>query len=112
MKQAAKNAKGKCLLGGGTLTSTQRRSNVKWTFCSLIFLGLFLEITGQAKANYIFTTIDVPGSTLTNARGINDSGEIVGLFTAAGTTHGYVLSGGGFPTLDPPGSTITVPLGI
>jgi uncharacterized membrane protein len=69
-------------------------------------LGLFLGLTVQAKADYDFTTIDVPDSTLTNARGINSSGQIVGLFEdPGGTRHGYLLSEDGYTTLDPPGST-------
>ncbi len=43
-------------------------------------LGLFLGVTGQAKANYTFTTLDPPGSIsiFTEAEGINSGGEIVG----------------------------------
>ena len=42
-----------------------------------------------------FTTIDVPGSSFTAALGINDTGQIVGIFLdASGTGHGFLLSGG------------------
>jgi hypothetical protein len=59
-----------------------------------VALGLFLAITGQAKAEYIFTTLDAPGARFgTDAFGINDAGQIVGCFTDAGfTLHGFLLS--------------------
>jgi hypothetical protein len=38
-------------------------------------------------------------------RGIGDSGQIVGEYTAGGITHAFLLGGGTFTTLDPPGST-------
>jgi len=54
--------------------------------------------TGQAKADYIFTTpLDPPDSRSTNMNGsgINASGLIVGDYLDADTrTHGYLLSGG------------------
>src|SRR5439155_23259523 len=36
----------------------------------------------KGKVIYTFTSIDPPGSTLTDARGINDAGQIVGDFDA------------------------------
>jgi hypothetical protein len=58
---------------------------MKRVFWGLVALGLFLGAAGQAKADYLFTTFDPPGSTLTIAYGINDSGQIVGYYTAGGT---------------------------
>jgi hypothetical protein len=40
----------------------------------------------------IYTTVDVPGSTLTEARGINDSGQIVGDCSDAGGNHGFLAT--------------------
>ena len=38
----------------------------------------------QAQADsYTFTPIDVPGASITDALGINDSGQIVGRFVGA-----------------------------
>src|SRR6266849_8026841 len=78
----------------------------------LVALGLLLGVAGQAKAQYIFTTLDVPGSTLTRALDINASGQIVGRYDTGATAHGYLLSGGSYTTIDVPGSTFTTAHGI
>ena len=39
-----------------------------------------------------FTTIDVPGAVATAAIGINAQGDIVGEYSDAGGTHGFLLS--------------------
>jgi uncharacterized membrane protein len=57
--------------------------------------------------SFVFTTIDVPGATLTDINGINNSGQIVGSYTAAGLTHGFLLSDDDYITLDVPGATST-----
>ena len=60
-----------------------------------------------------FITIDPPGSTSTQALGINTSGEIVGTFgDASGGFHGFLISNGTFTTIDVPGATVTQALGI
>jgi probable HAF family extracellular repeat protein len=59
-----------------------------------------------------YTTLDVPGSTATEALGINDAGQIVGDYLAGGGQHGFLLSGGSYTMLDVPGSTLTVADGI
>ncbi len=41
-----------------------------------------------------FTTIAVPGASLTFANNINSRGDIVGRYDRAGVTHGYLLRGG------------------
>src|SRR5439155_13930097 len=75
----------------------------------LLALGLFLGVTGKVKADYVFTTIDAPGSTFTEAHGINTSGQIVGWDRVAdGTTHGYRYDPDGSHTsIDVPDSTFT-----
>ena len=50
-----------------------------------VALGLLQGVTGQLKAQptYSFTTLDVPGSFISNstfANGINSSGQIVGFY--------------------------------
>ena len=85
---------------------------MKQLFCGLMALGLFLGMAGQAKAQYIYTTIDVPGSSYTQAFGINDSAQIVGEYVAGGIFHGFLLSGGIFTTIDVPASTGTAGDGI
>jgi hypothetical protein len=39
-----------------------------------------------------FTTIDVPGASFTSLLDINPPGEIVGFYTIAGVSHGFLLS--------------------
>jgi hypothetical protein len=71
------------------------------------------------------TIIQYPGSSLTAARGINNSGDIVGTYAcslAAGCTltgeagaagsHGFLLQDGVYTRIDVPGGTNTVARGI
>jgi probable HAF family extracellular repeat protein len=67
-------------------------------------LVLVLAVAGPAQADYLYTTLDVPGAILTNANGINASGQIVGAYNASGD-HGFLLSGGSYTTLDVTGTT-------
>src|SRR5262249_53721093 len=60
-----------------------------------------------------FTTIDVPGAATTNAFGINDLGQIAGVFDdAAGHVHGFVKIGATYHTIDFPGAIETTIYGI
>jgi hypothetical protein len=47
----------------------------------------------SAQVPYTFTTLDVPGSSLTRAHGINVRGDIVGLFNKNGG-HGFLRHNG------------------
>jgi uncharacterized membrane protein len=59
-----------------------------------------------SEGNY--TKLDVPGAVFTVAQGINNAGQIVGLYLGADDTfHGFVLSEGVYTTVDIPGSTST-----
>jgi probable HAF family extracellular repeat protein len=59
-----------------------------------------------------FTTIDPPGSGLTQARGINSRGQIVGFFAGGNGTHGFLYDRGEFSTIDVPGAVRTIASGI
>src|SRR5262249_46346638 len=81
-------------------------------YCSIVS-GLLLSLTPQASADFLFTTIDVPGSRSTVAAGINASGQIVGQYSdAAGVLHGFLLHGGSYYLLDVPAAHETVANGI
>ena len=54
-----------------------------------------------------------PAPSSTFANDINNRGEIVGVYwDPDGNQHGYLLAGGVFTTIDAPGATITVPMGV
>jgi uncharacterized membrane protein len=57
----------------------------------------------------VWTQLDVPGSVLTVAQGISDSGVIVGAYVDDTNfdEHGWVLIDGVYFTVDVPGSTFT-----
>ena len=60
----------------------------------------------------VLTTVDVPGATLTLARGC-PGGDIVGNYLdSQNKQHGFLLSNGKLTTIDMPGATATVALGI
>src|SRR5215469_2416726 len=76
-------------------------------------LAVVVLVSGWKPAkDPTFTSIDFAGATFTNAAGINPRGDIVGGYTLAGITHGYLLSGGEFTSIDFPGATFTTALGI
>jgi probable HAF family extracellular repeat protein len=55
-----------------------------------------------------FTRLDFPGSRSSQARSINDRGQVVGEYQdTAGSYHGYVWERGGFRTIDAPGAAGT-----
>ena len=54
---------------------------------------------------YRFSTVQVPGSDLTEADGINARGVIVGSYVDSdGVSHGFLLRDGKFKTIDVPGA--------
>jgi probable HAF family extracellular repeat protein len=75
---------------------------------ALAALWLALAACRQANAEYVFTTLDVPGSIATyteTANGINAFGQIVGTYFNSGSgEHGFLYSGGNYLTIDVPGS--------
>lgn len=79
-----------------------------------ILSALTLLIAASLSAqNYNYQTIDVPGATSTQARGINNAGDIVGIYSHEdGLVHGFLLSGGTFTYLDCPGAAQTAPRAI
>jgi uncharacterized membrane protein len=90
-------------------------SAIMWFVLGLIPLGVFLGVTGQTKAAVIFSTLDVPGSTLTLACGINGTGQIAGGYDhvgASGIRHGFLLSGGNYTLFNVPSSSLTNANGI
>jgi probable HAF family extracellular repeat protein len=69
---------------------------------------------GFLYANGAFTDIPGPaGAAASGASGINDNGAIVGYYTdSSGVTHGFLLQGSAYTTMDVPGAAHTSANGI
>ena len=63
----------------------------------LVMIGLPVAGMGDPLT---FDSIDVPNAGPTVANGINNKGQIVGLFRDATGTHGFLLSKGRFSAID------------
>ena len=70
-----------------------------------------MSVASAQTAGY--TTIDYPGSTTTSAWGINNLGDVVGVYSLPDkTTHGFLWSGGRISSIDYPGASGTDTWGI
>ena len=78
------------------------------------FLGITLarQNPSAGAEAFVLSSIEVPGSTSTTARGINNLGQIVGSFVDSSGTHAFLFNNGRFSTIDVPGSTWTIATGI
>jgi hypothetical protein len=65
------------------------------------------SLEGRSLLAVDVLSVDVPGSTFTDINGVNDSGQVVGSYTASGISHGFVKSGESYTSLDVPGATST-----
>src|SRR6266853_2608707 len=86
------------------------RSALSLNFLSIAGILATAPLAASSLANasaFTFTQLDVPGATLTAARGINDAAQIVGFFSNSTGTHGFLDIGGSFTLLDVPGATST-----
>lgn len=81
-------------------------------FLAALMLAIFAIPAAQA-ANYTYVFFDAPGATAdTHGRGINDAGQVVGMYQQDGYYHGFILSKGIFTILNPPGTTDSAAYGI
>jgi uncharacterized membrane protein len=74
-----------------------------------------LQLAWKLDKTNGYTVFGYPGATITNARGINAGGEVVGVYNLAGINHGFHLPNDDFTnfvTIDFPGATTTRALGI
>ena len=87
---------------------------MKRLFCAFAAWVLLVGLTGPAQAQYTYTALDVPGATATYGYGINDAGQIVGIYRDdVGIYHGILWDvDGSYTTLDVPGAYQTVAYGI
>jgi hypothetical protein len=77
------------------------------TMALIVAAGSSLAAAGQTSAGYVFEEIVVPGQLVTQPRGINSSGKIVGTYGATQASahaleplHGFLLDKGVFSWSD------------
>src|SRR5438067_8403985 len=77
-------------------------------FRPIIALGFAVLAIGSAQAqSFDYASVDFPNAVRTRAWGINPGGVIVGDYRdGSNISHGFVLSGGHFITVDVPGSVL------
>src|SRR5262249_30408243 len=73
-------------------------------FAAPVVIGIVHASARQAEPAYSVSTIEVPGSSLTEATGIDTTGHVVGFYVDNRGTHGFLLRGNGLSTIDFPGA--------
>ena len=100
------------MAGGGKVTTIDD-PNGSNTYCFGInnlgaIVGYYATSNHNAQgflyAKGKFTDISPTGSTGSQATGINDHGDITGNFADSKGSHGFLLKGGTYTTLDVPGA--------
>jgi hypothetical protein len=75
---------------------------------SLVLAVMLPGASTCLASSLLFSTVNFPGSSLTVAEAINNSGTLVGFYDdASGNTHGFSLAGGVYSTLDFTGADAT-----
>jgi len=83
-------------------------------------VGRLIDASGRQCAwkldkQGVYSILQPSGASLTNARGVNSIGEVVGVYRLNGVNHGFVLPANdavSFTSIDFPGATATRALGI
>src|SRR5487761_271333 len=89
--------------------------SIRWFLAVSVVVTLIgVASVRSAHANaYTFTTISVPGSSATLAYGVNNSGQIVGIYTDTnGVTQGFLYNSGTFTQVQFLGAQGTLAQGI
>src|SRR6266478_1015791 len=89
-------------------------ANMRYRQILISALGFLLGAASNLLAEGpTFTAIDFPGSTSTQAWGINPGGDIIGFYVSADkATHGFLKSRGEYSSIDFPGAGYTEANGI
>jgi probable HAF family extracellular repeat protein len=92
-------------------------TSLRYITIALVLIGCASLTQAQSSPNPLnltFTTIDVPGTVITNVEGINTSGVMVGNYatTSNGMAHGFIYDAGNFTEFDYPNADSTLPFGI
>src|SRR2546427_9504195 len=92
----------------GRLRLTKTRTSIRGWAASAAVISMLALAVAPARADersFVFSSIDVPGATFTQAFGINAGGEVVGFYIdATGKQHGFLRSGETFTSIDFPGA--------
>lgn len=100
----------------GRLRLTKTRTSIRGWAASAAVISMLALAVAPARADersFVFSSIDVPGATFTQAFGINAGGEVVGFYIdATGKQHGFLRSGETFTSIDFPGAAATDARGI
>ena len=98
---------------GASLTTGASGINNFGEIVGNFFLSNTNGVHGFINNAGAYTQLDFPGATLTEANGVNDLGQVVGLYEdAANNRHGYLYDHGTFTSIDVPGATFTEAMGI
>ena len=75
-----------------------------------VFVGTYFgpSVRGYINSGGVITDLIVPGASLTNANGINDSNEVVGSYRIGIHDHGFIYHNGSYTTVDHPLGVETV----
>src|SRR5438128_205871 len=100
----------------GRLRLTKTKSLIRGFAASAAVISLLVLAVAAARADersFVYSSIDFPGATFTQAFGINAGGEVVGVYRdATGKQHGFLRSGETFTSIDFPGAAATDARGI
>ncbi len=70
------------------------------------------DVRARTAQSYTVSTLDVPGSTLTVACGIDKLGRVVGYYADGSGTHGFLFANGSFSPITFPGAAWTAAYGV
>jgi hypothetical protein len=96
-----------------TIGAAGRRALFCCSAIALATLWVAPAATEERRSIESLVTLDPPGSVDSRPVGINDSGDITGLyFTADGKGHGFLLTRGVYTSIDIPGAIRTNAIGV
>ena len=96
--------KSNCRLGRSevTIVATHASSRTRRWLCALAVLATFAATSTATTAG----SIQYPGSTLTEAVGVNNAGTLVGVYTdSSNVSHSFIYSSGSYTSFDDPSAT-------
>jgi probable HAF family extracellular repeat protein len=89
------------------------RKQLQLNPCAIAFACALAATSVLAAGTPGYTTIDYPGATSTSAWGINNRGDVVGVYSLPDkTNHGFLWRAGRLTTIDFPGAANTDTWGI